>query len=76
MMSSFGAARQVDGRPILKGSEKTGSGRAPSGAGWRAENIERTPRVPSMSCRSVTSDRSFSTGVRSSKLSPVTTIIT
>ena len=48
----------------------------PSGAGRRAENIERTPRVPSTSCTSVTKPRSFSTDSRASSDWPLTTIRT
>src|ERR1700676_2076265 len=51
----------------------SGAGSASPCGGWRAENIEIMPLVPSISCRSVTRSRSFSIEPRSSRLLPSTT---
>jgi hypothetical protein len=53
---------RIVGAPSGRGSGNRGSGMP--GPGWRAENIERAPRVPSRSCTSATSERSFSTDSR------------
>ena len=48
----------------------------PPSGGWRAENSEMMPRAPSISCRSVTRSRSFSSDSRASRFLPSTTTST
>ena len=62
-MISFDVTRLIRSwysAPVGKGLGKRGAGICPFSGGCRAENREMTPRVPSISCRSITRSRSFS----------------
>ena len=68
-MISFDLTRSMSflyASPCGSGSGKSGAGTPPFCGGSRAENNEITPRVLSMSCRSMTRSRSFCSEARSS----------
>ena len=63
--------------PVGSGSGNSGAGSCPFSGGWRAENSEMMPRVPSMSCRSVTEVAQLRRAAsRSSRSLPSTTTST
>ena len=62
--------------PSGNSSGNSAAGSRPPSGGRRAENSEMMPRVPSISCRSVTRSRSFCIESRASSALPSTTTST